>query len=243
MNSIIHLTSQKSLDSITSEWDAIAPERDRLITTNRDDSFTKVLKPWILKRLQGAARIVDVGCGTGRLTANLAEQSEFTLGLDPSSVSIKIARGHDGVSEYKVSTAEEWIKHNPDASFDLVVANMVLMDAVDLKGLCQAIAKMGDGVRVLATITHPAFWPEYWGYASESGFDYLSETYIEGPFRTSSHEFSKVSTHIHRPVSRYLSEFRSSGLEIVRVDELRGPEGREVFRFPRFLAFELRNGE
>lgn len=216
----------------------IAPKRDEQLATNNDASFLEVLEPWILKRLVGAGTVVDIGCGTGRLTRRVQELASSVLGIDPSGKSIELARAHDTKSEYVVSTAEEWVERNPGSRFDVAVANMVLMDALDLEGICSAAALLARGGRVLATITHPAFWPIYWGYAANEGFDYSKELIVEAPFKTSSHDFALRATHIHRPLSRYIEAFHEAGLNIIHLNELRGPEAAGDFPFPRFLAVE-----
>ncbi|MDR7275138.1 class I SAM-dependent DNA methyltransferase [Catenuloplanes atrovinosus] len=44
----------------------------------------------------GARRVIDVGCGTGRLAARLADSGRAVLGADPALASLEIARARDG---------------------------------------------------------------------------------------------------------------------------------------------------
>ncbi len=125
-----------------------------------------------------------------------------------------------------------------DAESDLVVANMVLMDALQLDSFVAAIAGLAREGRILATMTHPAFWPLYWGYATNPDFNYSREVIIEAPFKTSSHEFGLTATHVHRPLDAYLREFRANGLIVTEMEELRGPESPTSFPFPRFIGLE-----
>lgn len=228
----------KAQAAVTEEWNMIAPERDAQVASDQDASFTKVLEPWILRRTSGASRILDVGCGTGRLTSKLRLGAQKVVGIDPSDVSIAIARSHDPVTEYAVASAEEWVAERRDAESDLVVANMVLMDALQLDSFVAAIAGLAREGRILATMTHPAFWPLYWGYATNPDFNYSREVIIEAPFKTSSHEFGLTATHVHRPLDAYLREFRANGLIVTEMEELRGPESPTSFPFPRFIGLE-----
>lgn len=238
MNENIRFLSEKSQDKITREWDLIAPARDAQVAADCDATFSSVLEPWVLNRLGEARTVIDVGCGTGRLTSSLQRSNRRSMGLDPSASSIAIAREHDGASDYVIATVEEWTVDNPEARFDLVVANMVLMDALRVDDVCAALANLGQGGRILLTFTHPAFWPLYWGYASNPGFDYSKETLVEAPFKTSSHDFALTATHVHRPLSSYIDALQRSGLEISHFEELRGPEDPAVFPFPRFIGIE-----
>jgi trans-aconitate methyltransferase len=236
----VRFSGNKEEADIVREWDSIAPIRDRQVALHQDKSYEHVLEPWILGKVgrSNAKRIIDVGCGTGRLTSKLSSRVGETVGIDPSAVSIELARDHDDVTRFEVATAEEWVRHDPDGRFDLAVANMVLMDALDLDGIVGALAVLARGGVVLATIAHPSFWPIYWNYAGSDGFSYLDETVVETPFRTSSKAYGLMATHVHRPIEMYLRSFRRHGLKVTAFEELRGPESVEKFPYPRFIGIE-----
>ncbi|MCL6424055.1 class I SAM-dependent methyltransferase [Brachybacterium sp. JHP9] len=230
--------SRKTQEDLNREWDKIAPIRDSQVAAEADRSFNEVLEPWILNRLNSANTVLDAGCGTGRLTKSLRKLATAVTGIDPSEESVKIARRNDPTGTYEVSTIENWAASRHDPRFDLVVANMVLMDALHLDEVCASIATLARGGRLVATITHPAFWPIYWDYASAAEFNYSKELIVQAPFKTSSLDYSMNTTHIHRPLETYLETFRSSGLRLTRLDELRGPETVSTFPFPRFIGME-----
>lgn len=238
MTEPVRFYRHKDEADVVREWDLIAPIRDRQVALHQDASYDHVLEPWILQRVDqlAARRIVDVGCGTGRLTSKLRLRANETVGIDPSAVSIELARAHDDATRFEVATAEEWA--GSEARFDVAVANMVLMDALDLDGIVSALAALARGGVVLATIAHPAFWPIYWDYAVSAGFSYLDEIVVETPFRTSSKSYGLVATHVHRPVETYLHSFRRHGLTMTAFEELRGPESVEKFPYPRFIGIE-----
>lgn len=241
MSEPVRFYDHKDAADVVREWDSIAPVRDRQVVLHEDASFERVLEPWILDKVTRASArsIIDVGCGTGRLTTKLRLHSGRAVGIDPSSVSINLARAHDEVTRFEVATAEEWVQRNPGVRYDLAVANMVLMDALNLEGIVSAMASLArDGGRVIATIAHPAFWPLYWDYARCEGFSYLNETVVETPFRTRSKSYGLVATHVHRPLEAYLSSFRRHGMTLTAFEELRGPESLEVFPYPRFIGIE-----
>lgn len=271
----IKFTSQKTQAEINREWDVIVPARDAQQRAG-DVSFLQVLRPWIGAAVNGAKQILDVGCGSGRLTQTLrsagargardsngaqtasqsnddrvagdldnsgeTRQSETVqvVGVDPSPQSIALARASNPQETYHVGTLESFAAKNPSQRFDLAVANMVLMDAPDLDGLLKGVARLTPGGRFVATIAHPAFWPLYLGYAGKETFSYGNETFVEAPYVVNNRSFNSATTHIHRPVSRYISAFTQAGMAITRMEELRGTEPRSVFPFPRFLAIEAR---
>lgn len=240
MTEPVKFYDHKDQAEIVREWDSIAPIRDHQVALHQDTSYEHVLEPWILERVDRlrAMKIIDVGCGTGRLTSKLHLRSGETLGIDPSAVSIGLARARDDTTQFEVATGEEWVRRGSNARFDLAVANMVLMDALDLDGIVGALATLARGGVVLATIAHPAFWPIYWNYAGSDGFSYLNETVVEAPFRTSSKSYGLVATHVHRPLELYLRTLRRHGLTVTAFEELRGPESIETFPYPRFIGIE-----
>src|SRR5690625_47478 len=235
----IKLTMNKTQAEINREWDVIVPARDAQQRSG-DVSFLRVLRPWIGSAVRDARCILDVGCGSGRLTQTLRSAGARVVGVDPSPQSIALARASNPQETYHVGTLESFAAKNPSQCFDLAVANMVLMDAPDLDGLLKGVAGLAPGGRFVATIAHPAFWPLYLGYAGKETFSYGNETFVEAPYVVNNRSFNSATTHIHRPVSRYISAFTQAGMAITRMEELRGTEPRSVFPFPRFLAIEAR---
>lgn len=238
MNDEIRFLESKCQQQITGEWDLIASARDEQLRNNGDISFNRIFKPFVDGSVRDALSIVDIGCGTGRLTSGLRGTGRRVLGIDPSTASIRIARSHDSSAEYIADTLETWVDAHPHERFDLAVVNMVLMDVPDLGGFCRALSRIARGGRVIATITHPSFWPLYWNYASKTGFDYMTETIVEAPFRTTLRSYSLPTTHIHRPLSTYFDALATEGMTLTSFQELRGTESMTQFPFPRFIAFE-----
>src|SRR5947209_17433194 len=85
---------RKDVRQIAAEWDAAADRRHEQIESRRDLSFWHVLSPAILELLQGCdtKRLVDIGCGTGELTQQVARVARDVLGLDVSARSVQIAQ-------------------------------------------------------------------------------------------------------------------------------------------------------
>ena len=55
----------------------------------------KVKSPWILERLPAKGKILDVGCGAGFLTNELARHGYQVTGIDASEDSLRVAKLYD----------------------------------------------------------------------------------------------------------------------------------------------------
>lgn len=78
--------------------------------------------------LDEGARVLDVGCGTGRLTHWIAERvgaKGVVIGIDPLAERIEIARSHGAAARFEVGQAED-LGAFEDASFDAVCMSSVL---------------------------------------------------------------------------------------------------------------------
>ena len=245
--------TRKSNTDIAREWDEIAIHRFRQITSGRDLSYSHLLTPTIL-RLIGPSRVrraLDVGCGAGLLTKRLAAMSREIVGVDLSRVHISLARqinAGTGNASFIASSLEAYARTNPEP-FTLAIANMTLMTAIKLDRLLEAVRRLlaRDAVFVL-TITHPCFWPQYWGYANAPWFEYTREIFIEGYFRITLDKRSRFrTTHIHRSLEHYSRSLARHGF---RIEALQEPMPSKTmpkrylkdWREPRFLAMRCRRG-
>lgn len=64
-------------------------------------------------------RVVDLGCGTGRLTVALAAAGHQVVGVDPASASLQAARARPGAD--RVTWVHGTSEVLPDAAFDVAV--------------------------------------------------------------------------------------------------------------------------
>lgn len=235
-----HLNSKKSISDISKEWDAVCRKRAEVIQRGDDFSLLGVNIPCILKYLEkcNKSNVLDIGCGSGYLTNLLAEKCENVVGIDASSCSIDIAQElyqKDNLM-FRAVSLEEYL---PSCSFDTCIANMVLMTDPKAEESIRIVYNLlKPGGHFLFTITHPCFWPKYWGYDNKEWFDYSKEVFIENEFSTSLSDSMGVTTHIHRPLNMYMNFFIKSGFHIEILDEpypvLKIPEGYQ-YSYPRFL--------
>ena len=239
----------KDLSKIAEEWDQIAPLRDRAITLGEDISFDKVLTPAIINEIRECDKnfVVDCGCGTGCLAERISKDAVFVEGVDISKKSIEIAREkfkNNNNMNFVNMSLEEYAENN-ERTATVCVANMLLMDVLDLKGTLEAIYRiMKKEASLILMITHPCYWPIYWGYFDEPWFQYEKEIVIEAEFSISKHKKMGVSTLVHRPLSQYTDALLEVGfhLEKIREPYPKMDEAIEDYEyvFPRFLCMVCR---
>jgi len=233
---------------IALQWDIVAKSRDDQIRSGLDISYDQVLSPVILQLAQAKSsqRVLDVGCGSGVLSERIARHAHTVVGVDPSQQSIALAKASNlrlTNTEYISESIENFSIRYQGELFDIAIANMVLQDASDLAAV---LGSVGEGLRrgksFVCTITHPCFWPLYWGYSQCEWFEYSKEIAIDAPFRISSVEDPVGrTTHYHRPLSQYMSTFHDTGFRIESlVEPFPSPAIQclypEPWTFPRFLA-------
>jgi ubiquinone/menaquinone biosynthesis C-methylase UbiE len=106
-----------------------------------------------LELVEGA-RVLDVGCGTGRLTRWIAEQlgpKGSVVGIDPLEHRISFARSKAGSVRFEVGQAED-LSAFEDESFDAVCMSAVLHWVSDkAKALAETRRVLRPGGRVAVT--------------------------------------------------------------------------------------------
>ncbi|GEM43137.1 methyltransferase [Nocardia ninae NBRC 108245] len=95
-----------------------------------------------LLRLKDGASVVDVGCGSGRAVAELAERGAVPIGIDPSEQMLDIARTRWPALEFRRATAEALPL--PDEAVSGYRADKVFHEIAD------PAAALGEARRVLA---------------------------------------------------------------------------------------------
>lgn len=250
------MTSRFShVDSISSqelarEWDCLAHERHQQIFNGLDITFTHVMAP-LVESLVGKDReatLIDIGSGTGELTGRLAGRFKTVVCVEPSLRSIEIAKSILSIFsniEFVNSDFEDCEGYlNQRTEKNIFLAAMMLSADPQLDRFAQTLSRVSQpGDEFVATIPHPCFWPRYWGYEKESWFSYRKELMIKAPFKISLSDSEFKTTHIHRPIEKYISTFSKYGFQLVTMSEP-VPDNKiqslypQKWEFPRFLAFK-----
>ncbi|MBN9159767.1 MAG: hypothetical protein BGO98_26755 [Myxococcales bacterium 68-20] len=108
--------------------------------------------------LEEGAPVLDIGCGTGRLTRWIGERlgsRGSVVGIDPLVERIRLARSHGGAVRFEVGQAEA-LDAFEDASFDAVCMSSVLHWVTDkAKALAEIRRVLRPGGRLgVTTIPH-----------------------------------------------------------------------------------------
>lgn len=251
MSSSFSLIESISSKELASEWDSFANERHRQISAGLDLTFIHVMVPLVesLVGQDSQATLVDIGSGTGELTSRLVRRFKKIICIEPSSRSLELAKSvlSESSNVFFVHSDFEGVDARLINSSDhknIFLAAMMLSADPEIDKFAQKlgmVSKAGD--EFVATIPHPCFWPSYWGYDKETWFSYSKEIIIKAPFRISLSGTKFETTHIHRPLERYISIFSSIGFKLI---ELYEPMPDKIIQslypkqwdYPRFLAFK-----
>ena len=112
----------------------------------RAESKTKT--PWIIERiknhglLKSTTRVLDVGCGAGFLSNELAKVGLQVTGVDLSEESLKVAAQHDQTCSVCYRTADAYQLPFTDQSFDVVTAMDFLEHVEDPKAVIKEFSRV-----------------------------------------------------------------------------------------------------
>jgi SAM-dependent methyltransferase len=99
-------------------------------------------------------KTLDLGCGEGRLSRDLAALGHTIVGIDASPTMLGAAR--EAAPEIETHLADAAALPFPDGAFDCVIAFMSLQDVDDLEGALRESARVLEpGGRLCVAIVHP----------------------------------------------------------------------------------------
>jgi ubiquinone/menaquinone biosynthesis C-methylase UbiE len=196
-------------DEHADEWSAYAR------TEGRDVVHERVNLPPFLALLPPPGRAtLDVGCGEGRVGAELERRGHRVVGVDSSPRMVALARErHEAVVADAVQLPFD------DASFDLAIAYMSLMNVDDLAGVVREVGRVLEpGGRFCVAVTHPFYTAGV--YETDESF-VVASSYFEGEPRVfESHGFTFFDRVI--PFETYARAVEDAGLLVERLREVPG---------------------
>jgi SAM-dependent methyltransferase len=160
-------------------------------------------------------RILDAGCGHGRYAAALARRGALVTAIDgsPEMIAFATRETHEAGIDYRIADLTRPLPL-PDRAFDLVVANMVLMDIpridVAIMEFARVLTRRGAFV---FSLTHPCFFCSDWVHDDQGAKlhkavrDYVSA-------RVEALPLWGVTFHFHRPLAYYFDEITQRGFAV-----------------------------
>jgi 23S rRNA-/tRNA-specific pseudouridylate synthase/ubiquinone/menaquinone biosynthesis C-methylase UbiE len=216
-------------------WENVAGWYDALIDEKRSDHYDKIIIPGTLRMVkpQPGVRVLDVACGQGVISRELARLGASVVGVDSSPALVDTARARavtQGLeAEFHIGDARS-LDALPlaDASFDSVTCVMAMANINPLEPLLASVARvLKPGGTLVFSITHPAFRaPDQtsWGWDEKTRGQYRRvDGYLSlGQKAIKMHPGSApdiVTWTFHRPLQTYVRLLSEAGLLVETLEE------------------------
>lgn len=87
-------------------------------------------------------RVLELGCGAGRLTGYIVDLAETAVGLDVSPAMVDYCRAHYPAGRFEVGDLRD-LSPFPDGSFDVVIASFNVIDVLDDDERARVLEEIG----------------------------------------------------------------------------------------------------
>ncbi len=150
-------------DGAARAWDSGADAWDAFVESGADFYRTLLHAPALLEACGDVAglRVIDVGCGQGLFSRQLAEAGARVTGVDVSNGQLGNAERHErdrplGIAYHRLDAAA-LSDHWGSSSFHMATACMALQDMPDIARVLTAVRKVltPEG-RLVFSVPHPA---------------------------------------------------------------------------------------
>lgn len=208
-------------------WEVNARWWQEDFTAGADPEYEEQILPLARQWLDGAASILDVGCGEGQIS-RLVDAGRV-VGVDPTWAQLVVARERGGGPSYARGTANAL--PIADRSFDAVVACLVFEHIVDVDGAIAEVARvLKPGGRFAFFLNHPLLQTPNSGWIDDQILDPPEQYWRIGPYLEEDETMEEVVNGVflpfhHRPLSRYVNAMTGCGLTIVHMLEPAPPPG------------------
>lgn len=203
-------------------WNRSAQVWINLMGSEGDFSRKHVLDRPMMDRVRasGADTVLDVGCGEGRFCRMMAPIVPGVTGLDPTVALLEIAR--QGPGTYVQAIAEDMPFE--DASFDLIVSYLTLIDIADARaGLAEMHRVLRPGGRLLignlnSWITASHIKSDGWSRGVDGAATMTINRYLEEYANWFEWSGMRIQNW-HRPLVFYMQALLELGFQMCHFDE------------------------
>jgi SAM-dependent methyltransferase len=243
-------------------WDNAAVAWDTFVESGADYYRTEVHGPALLAACEPVAgrRVLDLGCGQGWFSRQLAQRGAEVVGIDISAAQVANARRHEmidplGITYQQLDAAQIGAHWSP-ASLDLITACVVMHDLPDAAAVLTGAARvLVPGGRFVFSILHPfTDVPSHIWEPDEQGRrgGVQIDRYFDLDPRLVHWDMPRLtafwdSPSWHRTLTDWSDLIAGAGLRIRRLSEprpsaeqvMRLPQLEQAARLPFFLIFDL----
>ena len=244
-------------DSSTESWGKAEMTEDWIQMVQTNQHRTHFIMPFTFKQLGNVSgkKILDVGCGEGGYSRELARRGAAVTAVDCAENAIK----------YCVSKAEEeqlkiihYVRNScdlfniADETFDIVLASMMLMDCEDFEGTIKEITRvLKPSGKLFASVCHPCFHYAGGIGRQDKGLDkkvVVSDYYHPAEWEAPLSSGTVKVIWRHRTMEDYVKTFIRCGLTITDLHEPVPTEEQAgiseniawMQKIPIFLFWELK---
>lgn len=221
-------------------WDSVAAKYEKSVHQDLTGDFAyerQVNSLSLLALSDNHGTAIDLGCGDGRFTKDIASRYKNVVGVDYSNEMLKVAKLHCPDARFILSDLEtNFPKFNTKA--DLVICKLLLMYIKNIDNIAgRSYDVLNKNGIIVISVTHPLKWvseslkgniknPNYLGY--------LSETEI--PWKIANDK-NLLSPFINRTLQTYVNTFTKYGFKLETVVETGVPD-TFVVKYPSYLPFQ-----
>jgi ubiquinone/menaquinone biosynthesis C-methylase UbiE len=206
------------------QWDNAAEWYDQNMGVTGDTLNATIIRPVILEMLGDltGTSILDAGCGSGYLTAELATHAMQVTGTDfaPSFISLCQQKYTDRNNlKFAVQDVEQPFQFD-DMSFDTIVCKMVLQYVPDIRPFAsEAMRMLKPGGTLLIVVDHPCR-AVYFNIQQQGGSAPNSDDYFSENPKTKLSLWGKTElTWYARTTSNYVQLFIENGFKLAEIRE------------------------